>query len=350
MSKKSRSDRDTLARRWGVPSRRQLRVGAFVLSIVAAAGSAAGQAPLRGVFGNGLPVVAPTAWFTLTAPSAWETHVQQLPDWERLIRCENCDPSLLSWSDLPIAKSNWGRAIPLPLLETVRLELSFPDFRSWRPRPTARVWGIGWSQRTDCVAPTASFRRVGGESTQLTLLGCDGMPTAEALDAVSSLARTRGTPAPQFPLPIQPTRNTEEPLEWIPGIRLLHPRLFALLQQVVQAFPGRELKIYSGYRRDGDTSYHRKGRAVDLAIAGVSNEELFQFCRTLVDAGCGYYPNSKFVHIDARPRGTGHAIWIDASGPGEPARYVDSWPGVLESGGYSWAPRVADANDSGDAK
>jgi hypothetical protein len=50
------------------------------------------------------------------------------------------------------------------------------------------------------------------------------------------------------------------------------------------------------------------------------------FCRGLRDTGCGYYPNSSFVHFDVRPGGTGHVYWIDASGPGEAARYVSSWP------------------------
>jgi hypothetical protein len=45
-----------------------------------------------------------------------------------------------------------------------------------------------------------------------------------------------------------------------------------------------------------------------------------------VDTGCGYYPNSSFVHVDVRQPGTGHVAWIDASGPGEPPHYVASWP------------------------
>ena len=65
---------------------------------------------------------------------------------------------------------------------------------------------------------------------------------------------------------------------------------------------------------------------------GVPNAALFRFCRTLDDVGCGFYPNSKFVHVDVRRPGAGRVFWIDISGPGEPSEYVDSWPGVVESG------------------
>jgi hypothetical protein len=58
----------------------------------------------------------------------------------------------------------------------------------------------------------------------------------------------------------------------------------------------------------------------------VANEAVVEFCKTLADTGCGYYPNSSFVHVDVRQPGTGHVAWIDASGPGEAPRYVASWP------------------------
>jgi hypothetical protein len=76
---------------------------------------------------------------------------------------------------------------------------------------------------------------------------------------------------------------------------------------------------------------------------GVPTAALFQVCQKLADVGCGYYPNNKFVHVDVRRPGSGHPFWIDVSGPGEPSRYVDSWPGVIEGGGLVWDPvgRVA---------
>jgi len=48
--------------------------------------------------------------------------------------------------------------------------------------------------------------------------------------------------------------------------------------------------------------------------------------------GCGYYPNGSFVHVDVRPYATGRVVWVDASRPGEPSRYVDGWPAVVAPG------------------
>jgi hypothetical protein len=71
---------------------------------------------------------------------------------------------------------------------------------------------------------------------------------------------------------------------------------------------------------------HASGRAMDFRLEGTKNEDVVAFCKTLEDTGCGYYPNSSFVHVDVRNEGAGHVSWIDASGPGETPRYVPSWP------------------------
>ena len=57
------------------------------------------------------------------------------------------------------------------------------------------------------------------------------------------------------------------------------------------------------------------------------------FCRTLRNAGCGYYPNSTFVHMDVRDT---KAYWVDLSRPGEPPRYEK--PGALADEGISDVP------------
>jgi hypothetical protein len=95
---------------------------------------------------------------------------------------------------------------------------------------------------------------------------------------------------------------------------------------VIDHFGPRSVTVVSGYRPASLGSFHQSARALDFHLAGVKNEALVAFCRTLPDTGCGYYPNSSFVHMDVRPEGTGHVFWIDASGPGEPAHYVASWP------------------------
>jgi uncharacterized protein YcbK (DUF882 family) len=101
------------------------------------------------------------------------------------------------------------------------------------------------------------------------------------------------------------------------------PRLLALVAIVSNHFGGKALEVVSGYRAYTPTQYtarsnHNEGKALDFRIRGVNNEELRDFCLTLHNAGCGYYPNSTFVHLDAR--GT-KAYWVDFSHPGEPPQY-----------------------------
>lgn len=101
-----------------------------------------------------------------------------------------------------------------------------------------------------------------------------------------------------------------------------HPRLVQVLARISDHFGGRPLVIVSGFRRPGgytrETSKHTEGRAVDIRIVGVSNRHLRDYCRDLPRVGCGYYPNSTFVHVDVRDRS---AYWVDYSRPGEPPRY-----------------------------
>ena len=157
---------------------------------------------------------------------------------------------------------------------------------------------------------------------------CQGAIAADALDRLSVLARPPATPRPEMPLPLEPNEDALGG-EWLPRVKLLHPRLIWAVQKIAEAFPNRSIFIMSGYRRDAHGSYHQKGRALDLYVTGVENEDLFRYCHTLNDVGCGFYPNSKFVHVDVRPYGTHRVAWVDISPPGAPAEYVTSWPGIL---------------------
>jgi len=122
-------------------------------------------------------------------------------------------------------------------------------------------------------------------------------------------------------------RTVNHLLRDVPTGRTLRiaPELLQLLQRVADRWPGRRILVQSGVRplveRPGrEPGNHMRGRAIDFSIEGVSNRELRDFCRTLPNAGVGYYPNSTFVHLDARDRPT---FWVDLSGPGEPPDYVD---------------------------
>ena len=107
---------------------------------------------------------------------------------------------------------------------------------------------------------------------------------------------------------------------------MAHPidgRLVSLLGIVSNHFGSRKMEVVSGFRPFTPTQFnphsnHMHGRAVDFRVAGVPNEALRDFCRTLKNVGCGYYPNSVFVHMDVRETS---AFWIDYSKPGEAPRY-----------------------------
>lgn len=193
-----------------------------------------------------------------------------------------------------------------------------------------------------CRRKPVLFIRYGGENDRFSLVRCNGSVEPGAVDRLSILARPPEVPDPGE-LPDEPDPGAWEKGEWLPRVKLVNPRLLWVLQKIADAFPHRAIYVYSGYRPhsekaggQGHQSKHGEGRAMDIQVHGVRNESLFQFCRKLDDVGCGYYPNSKFVHVDVRRPGTGHAFWIDISGPGEPSHYVDSWPGVVERGALAW--------------
>jgi uncharacterized protein YcbK (DUF882 family) len=103
----------------------------------------------------------------------------------------------------------------------------------------------------------------------------------------------------------------------------IEPRLVALLSVVSNHFGSRKIEVVSGFRPFTPTQFnphsnHMHGKAIDFRVAGVPNEALRDFCRTLKNVGCGYYPNSVFVHMDVREQST---FWIDYSKPGEAPRY-----------------------------
>lgn len=57
-------------------------------------------------------------------------------------------------------------------------------------------------------------------------------------------------------------------------------------------------KTTSGVAR---SSYHTKGRAVDIRLPGYSSHRLRNVCIALKSGGVGYYGNSDFVHLDTGP-------------------------------------------------
>jgi uncharacterized protein YcbK (DUF882 family) len=112
------------------------------------------------------------------------------------------------------------------------------------------------------------------------------------------------------------------------------PRLVALVGVVADHFNGKTIEVVSGYRAHTPAQFtphsnHNYGKALDFRIVGVRNDELWMYCRSLRNAGCGLYPNSGFVHLDVRDT---KAYWVDRSMPGEAPKYDP--PGIVadESG------------------
>ena len=202
-----------------------------------------------------------------------------------------------------------------------------------------------------CLGTPISIDRGGLEAQSLALVDCHDKPLDHADEALSVLARPWGAPRPAglHALALaagkskagKAGKDAPKPTgELAPGVRMLDKGLLTRLSAVSRRFPGRPISLVSGYRPQSRGSLHQSARALDLRVAGVSNEELVGFCKTLADTGCGYYPNSSFVHFDVRNPGTGPVSWIDSSGPGETPHYVKQWPLPAEESEFAVLPRT----------
>ena len=198
-----------------------------------------------------------------------------------------------------------------------------PKKGSAAPTPH-RVAKLSPAPKPPCTRDPIQFERgFGGESQSLVLSRCDGRPAPHAVEQLSILARPLSVAAPT--VITTPVRHGPHQ-EWLPGVKVVSEGLVTRLQNLVDHFHANRIVVVSGYRPSSAASLHQSGRAIDFHIDGVTNQAVVAFCRTLADTGCGYYPNSSFIHMDVRPPHGGRVYWIDASGPGEQARYVASWP------------------------
>jgi uncharacterized protein YcbK (DUF882 family) len=208
-----------------------------------------------------------------------------------------------------------------------------------------------------CLNPAVTFARLGQPTdVAFALTTCKGKVAPLAIEYLSILGRPYDLPQPTWMKPAQVlnlpaqqiasevqktfdakskskdknaklgTKLDPKDKEVAPGIKRLDAGLVVRLQAIADKFPGKTITLVSGYRPKSAGSPHKAGHAFDIRLDGVTNETLVAFCKTLKDTGCGYYPNSYFVHVDVREPGTGHVFWIDVSGPGEKPQYVKSWP------------------------
>ena len=176
-----------------------------------------------------------------------------------------------------------------------------------------------------CMHEPIEFVR-GAEQERFSVTRCDGSGAPLADERLSVLARPETAARPASIADIAKVKGPQ----LAPGVRRLDTGLLERVQLIADHFatPGmpERISIVSGYRPGSVGSFPASAQALDFHLEGVPNEALVDFCKTLENTGCGYYPNSSFVHVDVRQPGTGHVAWIDASGPGEPPHYVASWP------------------------
>lgn len=118
------------------------------------------------------------------------------------------------------------------------------------------------------------------DDIQVNIFNEDGSYNIDALKQVSHVLRCKRT-------------DTEKDVE---------PRLVAILSHIYDHF-GKPLEVVSGYRNQRNTgSYHYKGSAGDIRIAGVKPAQIRSYAESLDTGGMGIgiYPKSGFVHVDVR--------------------------------------------------
>ena len=97
----------------------------------------------------------------------------------------------------------------------------------------------------------------------------------------------------------------------------ISPRLLDLAYRAMRHFDAPLVHLISGYRADRAGSRHTQGRAIDMVLPGVSNEQLAAYVRQFGFVGVGVYPKSGFVHLDVRDQSF---FWLDNSLPNERCR------------------------------
>ena len=194
------------------------------------------------------------------------------------------------------------------------------------PKAAKAAAAAAAAAKASCMKDPVEIIR-GPEIDTFALTKCDGSLAPLAIEHLSVSVRPGSAARPTMPLAeLAKTKGNE----LARGVHRVDDRLALRIQALADHFGKSgsvvKLSVVSGYRPTSIGSMHATGRAIDFRLEGAKNEDVVAFCKTLTDTGCGYYPNSSFVHLDVRDPGAGHVSWIDASGPGETPRYVTQWP------------------------
>lgn len=95
----------------------------------------------------------------------------------------------------------------------------------------------------------------------------------------------------------------------------IDPRLFDVLHALQARLRNFDhIQVISGYRSPttnrwlaaqssgvAKNSYHMKGQAIDIRLAGEPTDYIYRAALSLQAGGVGYYPSSDFVHVDTGP-------------------------------------------------
>lgn len=168
---------------------------------------------------------------------------------------------------------------------------------------------LGKAQPVKFTNVKTGFRK----TISIVLLDDNGNVSTDAISALTKLADIRKL-----------TRHKDV---------FLSSQLIRLFAQIANHYKGRTIEFVSGLRdpgwvkqrlskdpNPGKIRRHVTGEAMDMRVKGIPNKIFFRWAKDhLHNSGKGFYPNSSFVHIDAR---NSDAIWIDESGKGEKSKYV----------------------------
>jgi len=233
-------------------------------------------------------------------------------------------------TEIKLEKLDKSEAKPDPKVD-VKTEISIEEHATPEAKPVPTLAArTAKNAKSDAKAVDGADKGDKSDKSDCTRVSTEVYRGPEAASFVLSRCDTDSQLASRLSAILRPVSGTlADPKSKMASTKV-DPRLVSRLAQVADHFarPGEPVRmnVISGIRPSTQGSQHAHGRAIDLRIEGVANEKLIEFCKSLNDTGCGYYPNSSFVHVDVRDPGTGHIYWIDASVPGETPRYLTSWP------------------------
>ncbi len=161
------------------------------------------------------------------------------------------------------------------------------------------------SVKNQCKSQSVAIDRNGVSKKEITLVDCKGRPKEEARKELSILLGLE-----------------DEEGETL----LLDKGIISRLNTVAKQFQGKQISLVKSSTDSSKKSLHEQGKAIDIRVEDVTNFDLIQFCSTLSDTGCGFYPNASFVHFDVRKKDSGTISWIDVSEPSEKPVYASQWP------------------------